>query len=283
MPPKKQIDYKGRIIFLHGYTQTSSIFYAKTSALRKKLQKLKYKSVYLNGPYKLTPAQLPSNDALSKFNSVVPEDEEDTNLRAWWIKKDYYKDAVEISLAVDTIKDYINNGKIIPDDDSTEDEKANDDDDSNIPIVGIIGFSQGAALGGLLAHDFKDIFGIELKFAVLYSGFKIDTSKESASSQYDKYYTQDGGQSDNFKLLHVYGELDTVVSEERSVSLYNHSKTNSDILKHPGGHFVPNSKLLIDQVTNWILHTEIEQQPEKPKEEDSLDDLMDMMDNLGKA
>lgn len=283
MPPKKQIDYKGRIIFLHGYTQTSSIFYAKTSALRKKLQKLKYKSVYLNGPYKLTPAQLPSNDALSKFNSVVPEDEEDTNLRAWWIKKDYYKDAVEISLAVDTIKDYINNGKIIPDDDSTEDEKANDDDDSNIPIVGIIGFSQGAALGGLLAHDFKDIFGIELKFAVLYSGFKIDTSKESASSQYDKYYTQDGGQSDNFKLLHVYGELDTVVSEERSVSLYNHSKTNSDILKHPGGHFVPNSKLLIDQVTNWILHTEIEQQPEQPKEEDSLDDLMDMMDNLGKA
>ncbi|KAK7680911.1 hypothetical protein QCA50_015961 [Cerrena zonata] len=283
MPPKKQIDYKGRIIFLHGYTQTSSIFYAKTSALRKKLQKLKYKSVYLNGPYKLTPAQLPSNDALSKFNSVVPEDEEDTNLRAWWIKKDYYKDAVEISLAVDTIKDYINNGKIIPDDDSTEDEKANDDDDSNIPIVGIIGFSQGAALGGLLAHDFKDIFGIELKFAVLYSGFKIDTSKESASSQYDKYYTQDGGKSDNFKLLHVYGELDTVVSEERSVSLYNHSKANSDILKHPGGHFVPNSKLLIDQVTNWILHTEIEQQPEKPKEEDSLDDLMDMMDNLGKA
>lgn len=283
MPPKKQIDYKGRIIFLHGYTQTSSIFYAKTSALRKKLQKLKYKSVYLNGPYKLTPAQLPSNDALSKFNSVVPEDEEDTNLRAWWIKKDYYKDAVEISLAVDTIKDYIDNGKIIPDDDSTEDEKANDDDDSNIPIVGIIGFSQGAALGGLLAHDFKDIFGIELKFAVLYSGFKIDTSKESASSQYDKYYTQDGGQSDHFKLLHVYGELDTVVSEERSVSLYNHSKANSDILKHPGGHFVPNSKLLIDQVTNWILHTEIEQQPEKPKEEDSLDDLMDMMDNLGKA
>lgn len=292
MSGKKQIEYKGRILFLHGFTQSSSIFYAKSSALRKRLQKLKYKSIYLNGPHKLSPAQLPSSDALSNFNSVAPDsDDEETNYRAWWLKSDYYKEGVDISPAIETVKDYINNGNIIPDTDSSQEEKISQEEieqDKKLPIVGIIGFSQGAGLCGILAHKFNELFGVDtLKFVILYSGFKIDTSKSSASSKYDDYYTNDNGESDSFKLLHVYGELDTVISEERTLSLYNHSKLNSEILKHPGGHFVPNSKLFIDQVTNWIQHVDKEDQEQdtgkEKKDLDDLDTLMDMMDNLGKA
>lgn len=280
MPPKNEIKFKGKILFLHGYTQSSSVFYAKTSALRKKLLKLNYKSVYLNGPTKLTPADLPSTDSLSKFNTVISDDEE-TNYRSWWIKPHNTNDGIDLSKPLAEIKNYIDKGEIIPDNDLVQETES--DEERRLPIVGIIGFSQGAALAGLLSHKFKDLFGVDsLKFVILYSGFKIDTSEKSGNSKYKDYYPADNGESDQFKVLHIYGELDTVVHEDRVLSLYEITKDNSDILKHPGGHFVPNSKLMVDQTTNWIVHI-MENKQEISKPEDDLDSLMDMMDGLGKA
>lgn len=280
MPPKNEIKFKGKILFLHGYTQSSSVFYAKTSALRKKLLKLNYKSVYLNGPTKLTPADLPSTDSLSKFNTVISDDEE-TNYRSWWIKPHNTNDGIDLSEPLAEIKNYIDKGEIIPDNDLVQETES--DEERRLPIVGIIGFSQGAALAGLLSHKFKDLFGVDsLKFVILYSGFKIDTSEKSGNAKYKDYYPADNGESDQFKVLHIYGELDTVVHENRVLSLYEITKDNSDILKHPGGHFVPNSKLMVDQTTNWIVHI-MENKQEISKPEDDLDSLMDMMDGLGKA
>ncbi|CAG90912.1 DEHA2G19778p [Debaryomyces hansenii CBS767] len=280
MPPKNEIKFKGKILFLHGYTQSSSVFYAKTSALRKKLLKLNYKSVYLNGPTKLTPADLPSTDSLSKFNTVISDDEE-TNYRSWWIKPHNTNDGIDLSEPLAEIKNYIDKGEIIPDNDLVQETES--DEERRLPIVGIIGFSQGAALAGLLSHKFKDLFGVDsLKFVILYSGFKIDTSEKSGNAKYKDYYPADNGESDQFKVLHIYGELDTVVHEDRVLSLYEITKDNSDILKHPGGHFVPNSKLMVDQTTNWIVHI-MENKQEISKPEDDLDSLMDMMDGLGKA
>lgn len=280
MPPKNEIKFKGKILFLHGYTQSSSVFYAKTSALRKKLLKLNYKSVYLNGPTKLTPADLPSTDSLSKFNTLISDDEE-TNYRSWWIKPHNTNDGIDLSEPLAEIKNYIDKGEIIPDNDLVQETES--DEERRLPIVGIIGFSQGAALAGLLSHKFKDLFGVDsLKFVILYSGFKIDTSEKSGNAKYKDYYPADNGESDQFKVLHIYGELDTVVHEDRVLSLYEITKDNSDILKHPGGHFVPNSKLMVDQATNWIVHI-MENKQEISKPEDDLDSLMDMMDGLGKA
>lgn len=280
MPPKNEIKFKGKILFLHGYTQSSSVFYAKTSALRKKLLKLNYKSVYLNGPTKLTPADLPSTDSLSKFNTVISDDEE-TNYRSWWIKPHNTNDGIDLFEPVAEIKKYIDEGEIIQDNDLVQEVES--DEEKRLPIVGIIGFSQGAALAGLLSHKFKDLFGVDsLKFVILYSGFKIDTSEKSGNAKYKDYYPADNGESDQFKVLHIYGELDTVVHEDRVLSLYEITKDNSDILKHPGGHFVPNSKLMVDQTTNWIVHI-MENKQEISKPEDDLDSLMDMMDGLGKA
>ncbi|KAK6456984.1 dihydrofolate reductase [Scheffersomyces xylosifermentans] len=286
MPPKKVVQYKGKILFLHGYTQTSSIFYAKTSALRKRLTKLNYKSVYLNGPLKLTPADLPSNDELSKFNTVVASDSEETNYRAWWVKPHKSNDGIDLEEGIATIRNYIKNGVIIPDEDMKEEPET--EEERKLPIAGVVGFSQGAALGGIIAHKFKELFDTPSpKFFILYSGFKLDTSKSSGNDKYESHYP-DPEESIDFKFLHVYGELDTVVDETRALSLYEATKSSSDLLKHPGGHFVPNSKLFIDQVTNWIQITEKEDEEgkgnnEQKKEEDDLDSLMDMMDNLGKA
>ncbi|SGZ48655.1 CIC11C00000000685 [Sungouiella intermedia] len=275
MPPKKQIEYKARILFLHGFAQSSSVFYAKTSALRKKLQSLQYKSIYLNAPVNLTPAQLPSSDSLSKFNTVVSTEEEDTNYRGWWTRKP--DGTYEVEDAIETVRDYINNNQIIVG--SPEDEKANNTSDSDLelPIAGIIGFSQGAAFAGALVHTFDELFGVEpLEFAVLYSGFKIDTR---IMPQYKKLYSERDGEDTKARLLHVVGELDTVVGDDRGYTMYDDTKKNLHLLKHPGGHFVPNSKLLIDQVTNWMAGKNEEEVKEKPK--DDVADLLAMIDKLG--
>lgn len=275
MASKKKIEYKAKILFLHGFAQSSSVFYAKTSALRKKLQSLQYKCVYLNAPVNLTPAQLPSSDSMSKFNTVVAAEEEETNYRGWWTRKP--DGTYEIEGAIDAVKNYIQNGEIVVG--SPEDARANDDSEteSDLPIVGIIGFSQGAAFAGALVHTFSELFKVpQLEFAILYSGFKIDTR---IMPQYNKLYTSADGEDTNTRILHVVGELDTVVGEDRAYTFYDHSKKNLDLLKHPGGHFVPNSKLVIDQVVNWMLGKEKEPEKEKPK--DSIADLLAMIDKIG--
>lgn len=292
MPP-----YKGRVLFFHGYTQSSLIFYAKSSALRKKLIKLNYKCIYLNGPYKLTPADFPSNDVLSKFNSVPVNDDNETNLRAWWIKPNKLNENVLLDASIDAIRDYIDNNTIIEDEDL--DQKL-DSDDKHLPIVGIIGFSQGSALAGLLMNRFNEMFNTDLKFVIVYAGFKLNTAKASGNEHYDHYYhvDKDIRAKNHFKVLHVYGELDTVMSEDRAMELYDYSKDYSDILRHPGGHFVPNSKVYVEQVCNWIGRIEDdgkqkdgeqkdgEQKDDKKnddKKEESMDELLDMMDSIGKV
>ncbi|EGW31070.1 uncharacterized protein SPAPADRAFT_62998 [Spathaspora passalidarum NRRL Y-27907] len=285
---KKQ--YKGKILFLHGYTQSASLFYAKTSALRKKLIKLGYKSVYLNGPYVLTPAQLPSTDSLSKFSSAANED---MKYRAWWVKRDSTNDRISLEESIESIRNYIDKGEIIADSDDVDESDAESEEEKKLPIVGIIGFSQGAALGGLVAHKFDEIFKVDpLKFVILYSGFKLNTTKKSGNDRYDHYYPEEQDvERINLKYLHIYGELDTVVEESRALSLYELTKRRSDLLRHPGGHFVPNSKLYIDQVTNWIHKVEQEDKEEdkeknevkngEDKDKHDLATLMDMMDSFG--
>lgn len=278
---------KGRIIFLHGFTQSSSIFYAKTSALRKKLLKLNYDIIYLNAPLKLTPADFPTTDSLSKFGTVIAEPDEETNYRAWWFKN---TGKIDTAPAIATLEKFLETGQVHEDDD-TKDKKylASYKETDDVPIVGVIGFSQGAALAGALARNFDALFGakasgkLDLRFVVLYSGFKVEFDEFKGFYEFD---SSNVDKKDAFKMLHVIGELDSVVEEDRAQSLYKEFELISDILKHPGGHFVPNSKILIDQVVNWIENAMVEEKTETDKKEDDLDDLdalMDMMDNLGKA
>lgn len=277
--------HRGRILFLHGYTQSSSIFYAKTSALRKRLLKLGYVSIYLNGPHQLTPADLPSSDFMSELNSTVTSVEDVSNNRSWWIKNQNTNNRIDLSDAIDTINDYVQNNDIIPDEDMKKDDLLEDSKD--LPIVGVIGFSQGAALAGILAFKFKDLFKVDsLEFVIVYSGFKIDTSRNTGNDKYKEFYPPDRGASADFKILHVLGELDTVVEEDRVMSLYYATEMNSTILKHPGGHFVPNSKPMVDKIAGWIEKPLEKNNNDENKSslEDSNDitDLLNMMDQIGK-
>lgn len=114
------------------------------------------------------------------------------------------------------------------------------------PYEGIIGFSQGAGVAGLLCNWFKTASIPNqgpLKFVVFYSGFT------SLLESHQVYY----GTPITTPTLHILGTLDTVVAEERSLSLYEKCAEDSrQILRHPGGHFVPNSKPMVQAVVNFI-------------------------------
>lgn len=312
------------ILFLHGYTQNASIFRAKSSALRKKLMKLGYNCVYLNAPYVLTPADLPTSSdgdsSLSKFGSVASDAEHHITYRGWWIKPNKGNDFVEIDKSFDAVKNYINKGEILPDDEEikkeniqvkkeAENEQKKDkeatEEKQSKEVVGIIGFSQGGAFANLIAHNFNILFNTNnsLKFVILYSSFKLDTLKRAGNEKYKSYYPlgQDDLDQSSTRYLHVLGELDTVVDESRSLAIYETTKSRSDLLKHPGGHFVPNSKVYVDQVCNWIQSVTTDE-VEKSKNgtndngvkdktnkfaqketKDDIDDLLAMMDGFGKA
>ena len=52
-----------RILMIHGYTQTSGSFYAKTGALRKALKEYNAEYCYVEGPY-----DAPSTDGVGQGN-----------------------------------------------------------------------------------------------------------------------------------------------------------------------------------------------------------------------
>lgn len=117
-------------------------------------------------------------------------------------------------------------------------------------VDAVIGFSQGAAVGGFVAAAMETARtppegqqgewarklreangGRQLLFAVPYSGFKaLPASLEWCYEP--KIQTP---------TLHFVGSLDTVVDEDRSQALIDRCE-DPKVIMHPGGHHVPVSK-----------------------------------------
>lgn len=157
------------------------------------------------------------------------------------------------------------------------------------PFDGVMGFSQGAGFAAAVVKRMAE-WGHAPRCALFYSGFRL---KPEA---YQWVYPV------TVPLLHVIGELDTVVSEERSMGLVEACEAGTaTVLKHPGGHFVPNTKPLINQVVGFVMsHFKEEQGVEPAVDKPAADkpaadklaadklaadiskDLLDAIDSLGK-
>ena len=139
------------------------------------------------------------------------------------------------------------------------------------PFDGVVGFSQGGALAGMLAsllepgrkeafdrlatgadgmafpQSFIESTGYveelchaPLKFAVSYSGFGATTNKLYSAFYEPKIATP---------MLHFLGSVDTVVEEARSLRLVDACVDARGVkggvgrvVYHPGGHFLPSSQ-----------------------------------------
>ncbi|AAS53036.1 AER356Cp [Eremothecium gossypii ATCC 10895] len=249
-----------KILALHGFAQSDAIFCSKTGGLRKELIKLGYEVCYPCGPVKLK-----RSDANS-FQAETPP-VQDIDVYGWYNAKEQN---YSIETALESLRDYII---------------------KNGPFVGILGFSQGCALGGYLCTGIRDILGLteeqqpDLEFFIGFSGYRLPPKE-----LYDRFDQH----PPTIPSLHIMGELDTVTEESRVQELYDCFPIESrTLLKHAGGHFVPNSKSFVAKVATWIRalnylsSASIPPTPNPPQSAEETpaleDELMDIIDSLGTA
>jgi predicted esterase len=207
----------GRILCLHGYVQNGNMFAKKTSAIRKALDKMGFETVYLTGPVKIEVSDL-------SFEVNNEGGREIDNMRSWWPNSESNPEHLTIDMALDEIIANI---------------------DQEGPFVGVLGFSQGAALAAILCQIIHTVHESQqpLKFGLFYSGFR------SRLPAYAKYYER----PISVPSIHVIGTLDTVVEEERTMKLYDACEPSKRVLlTHPGGHFVPNAKDILTKVVAFV-------------------------------
>ncbi|ANB13832.1 Fsh3p [Sugiyamaella lignohabitans] len=247
-----------KILCLHGFTQNGPLFARKVSAVRKTLQKAGFETVFLTAPVKLEIADLPFEPT-----NVASLGGSDDSMRSWWPNSDSNPNHYKLDQAFEAIKQSI-----------IEDG----------PYVGVLGFSQGAALAGVLCQHIHKLHETQpvLKFGIFYSGFRI------MRPEHQHFYNE----LISVPTLHILGSLDTVVSEERSMALYNSCSDNTrTLLHHPGGHFVPNSKDFVTRVVEMVVSSTSSSPPatepdvvnEKISETSQPSDDWSAFDTIGRA
>jgi pimeloyl-ACP methyl ester carboxylesterase len=135
------------------------------------------------------------------------------------------------------------------------------------PFVGVIGFSQGAAIAVRLAsllegptrissfanrqssggvefpESLRSLQHPQFKFAVAYSGF-LPPSADYAACFEPKIETP---------VLHFIGSLDGVVEEASSLRLAKACVGGEErVVYHPGGHFVPGAKPFVGVLVGFL-------------------------------
>lgn len=273
-----------KVLMLHGFTQSGPLFYAKTRALEKKLQKAfpaGIKLHYPTAPIRLLPADVPFLQPSTKDSetngSSAQEETAEPDAWGWWRRKGdgvpYTYEGIEIGLA--------HIAKIL----QTEG-----------PFDGVIGFSQGGAAAGMVASllepnrraafeklypeggmsypesfcadtgYLEEVIHPTLKFAVSYSGFAA-----SGTNLYKAFYDP----KIKTPMLHFLGSLDTIVEEKRSLALAESCETSEGrIVYHPGGHFLPSSQQACVQALVGFMKQTIHaaENPDGIKEE-SVEDM----------
>jgi hypothetical protein len=113
---------------------------------------------------------------------------------------------------------------------------------------GVFGFSQGAALTGLLAGVQQTRIGdphedINFDLAVMIGGFKTDAAEP------DDPFTHPLG----VPSVHVIGRTDGVVPPAESRRLADQF-TDPLVLEHPGGHVVPDDPAVTRPIVDLLEH-----------------------------
>ena len=268
MPSQLSTDASLKVLMLHGYTQSGDLFHAKTRVLEKHLQKAfkEIKLSYPTGPLRLNPADVPG------FNPTAA-DPDDISAWGWWRRSDISEppEYVGIEKGLQVLADVL--------------EKEG-------PFDGVMGFSQGAALAAMIASllegdtrkeafkkgqekstlaipypsSFASLIHPPLKFCIQYSGFV------APGERYKGFYENPTIQT---PVCHFLGSLDSVVEEKRSLMLIDAcgGPEMTQVVTHPGGHFVPTSKQYLDIMVAFIKNHMGEQYAQDEKQEERVEDM----------
>ncbi|KZT05383.1 FSH1-domain-containing protein [Laetiporus sulphureus 93-53] len=214
-----------KVLMLHGYAQSATIFSKRMGALRKTCGK-DVELVFVDAPYVLTPVDMAYLSTLSNNSSLedlgAPEavKEQDPALapRGWWKAEADRNLARGLDDSLAALRDIL----------------------AKDHYEGVFGFSQGAAMAAILAallerpqaHPPFLIDGKPphppLGFCIAVAGFR--PRSPLADTIFSPSYST--------PTLHVLGRTDVIVVEERSKTLIDISD-NKRVVHHDGGHFVP--------------------------------------------
>ncbi|KAI9769378.1 MAG: hypothetical protein M1840_004080 [Geoglossum simile] len=233
---------------LHGYTQSGSLFRAKTAfleaALKKAFPTRGIELVYPTAPHRLRIASLPA--PTHRNHSREEDGDPDPDSWAWSQKDEQTGEYVGIEVSFDFLAEILR---------------------TQGPFTGVIGFSQGAAVAAMLASLLEDtprtssfsahqlsggiafpdsirsLHHPRLKFAVAYSGFLATDTRYAACFE----------PQIETPVLHVLGSLDGIVDEQRSLSLVEACVGGKErVVYHPGGHFVPGAKPYVGALVGFM-------------------------------
>jgi predicted esterase len=247
-PPASTSTKPLKILMLHGYTQSGKLFRAKTGALSKAITTAFQHNVsfsFPTGPLALSPADIPGVVVPDLRQKEVP----DMEAFGWWQRPTSTIPPIEyrgIEHGFRTVAQIL------------RDEG---------PFDGVIGFSQGAsfavAVSSLLEEGRREAFASAatdkdyfpeaflpentgnhppFKFCIAYSGFKFVDLRFRAL--YDPPVKT--------SMLHVMGSLDALVTEAQGRELAETCGGDSDVIFHPGGHFVPGGKRYLDVAVGFV-------------------------------
>ncbi|KAI9604733.1 hypothetical protein KEM48_002783 [Puccinia striiformis f. sp. tritici PST-130] len=235
----------------------ASIFSKRVAAVRKVCQ-VHCEMVFVDAPI-IVQAPDPTGAYVNKYDSAAvadPTPETDPALipRAWWRTKEIPDGENGIKKIYEGLDESLRFIRRVIDEQG--------------PFVACFGFSQGAALAGILTsileHPSLHTAFSEppltsqkpFKAAILVSGFKLrhppvwDRSSEGVDTKLTT------------RSLHVIGKTDTVIGDDLSQSLVD-AFAEPRVERHDGGHFVPSKKSWRDF---FALYMQSLNQPDKPDE-----------------
>ncbi|KAI6080672.1 serine hydrolase FSH [Hypoxylon rubiginosum] len=244
-----------KILMLHGFTQSGSLFSSKTKALSKLLTKTLSPAPFNLHPtliFPTAPHRLRSSDIPGWTPTEGGDDEEEENSDSWaWYRKDEATGAYRgLEAGMEAVATTIREAG---------------------GVDGVCGFSQGGAMAALVASALEHPLrappadgesasaageradwtwveslrtangGEPLKFCVVYSGYYAPLS------QLDWLYEPKIATPS----IQFIGSLDTVVDETRTQGLVDRSQ-DPLVVTHPGGHYVPVAKDWVMMLAGWL-------------------------------
>lgn len=191
-----------KLLVLHSFRQSGARLASRMKGVRDGLAGLA-ELVYADAPHPYVPTDRTRAELTEDFGTDLEDLGDQSHQRCWWNSGADHSsyEGWDASLA------YLR--RVI---------------ETQGPFDGVLGFSQGAAAAGLLAAS-----GADLRFAICISGFASRAEEHAALMQPG---------SVELPSLHIYGEQDVLVDNDRSRALAA-CFLNARVATHAGGHFVP--------------------------------------------
>ena len=241
-----------RVLCLHGYVQNGSLFRQRTGSLRKALSSRVKEFFFLDAPHDArgafpegqseasepgeTPQQPPSGSDDVRGWWTSGENVEATATPGQWVRPSQSRHAVGVDESLAQLVETLQ---------------------KDGPFDGILGFSQGAAMGALLLAHVQQVLqsghmsGLTLpRFAILVAGFvPMDDRLQSLM-------TASNVAGSGVAVMCVSGTEDALVPPERVNTLADCfggvSSGRVQVFSHPGGHGIPSNAAFRTAVKEFL-------------------------------